>query len=394
MRITPLSVNRAAAAGLLCLALPWASPVWAAQHYTLTDIGDLPGGDNWSSAHAMNERGHVAGVSSSTAGKRIFLWTAETGMQEVGAFNGYVMDLNSDDMLIAEGDTFPSQFWLYAPGSGFRRIEDVIGDSRISSVNCINDLGTVVGSRSDSWSGAITWNAASGVSIIDAPWRLNTGPGDINNAGQFVGDIYDAAPGLAAYRWDPQSGVTLLGDLPGGSYYSEAWGMNNLGHVVGVSKADVSHYMHAYLWTPEHGMVDLGKLPGMTEVSYYAVAVNDHDEVVGLINGGTVAESRGFVWNAVDGMHLLVELVAPSDPLFGQVHIGWAAGINNRGQIAVTALVDGAERAMLMTPVDDGTGAGETRSVPWPGWSLGLLAGALLVHGAGSLRRPARRADR
>ena len=51
--------------------------------------------------------------------------------------------------------------------------------------------------------------------------------------------------------------MTDLGTL-GGSW-AAAWGMSNLGHVVGNSETAVCE-SHAYLWTPDGGMTDLGTL--------------------------------------------------------------------------------------------------------------------------------------
>ncbi len=51
-----------------------------------------------------------------------------------------------------------------------------------------------------------------------------------------------------------------LGTLPGDSY-SQAYGINSSGQVVGYSSDSTGH-QHAFLWSISGGMVDLGTLPG------------------------------------------------------------------------------------------------------------------------------------
>ncbi len=40
----------------------------------MTDLGDLPGGDDFSYANGINDHGQVVGFSSAATGDRGFLW--------------------------------------------------------------------------------------------------------------------------------------------------------------------------------------------------------------------------------------------------------------------------------------------------------------------------------
>lgn len=69
-----------AAAATLFLGV--AAPANAAT-YVLTDLGDLPGGGDQSSAYGINDAGQVVGYSTATTGARAFLWSASGGMQDL-----------------------------------------------------------------------------------------------------------------------------------------------------------------------------------------------------------------------------------------------------------------------------------------------------------------------
>ena len=77
----------------------------------MTDLGDLPGGEDYSVASAVNNNGLVVGRSSAADDFRAFLWTAETGM----------VDLNAQTISGGEG-------WL------------------LTSANGVNDAGQIIGS--------------------------------------------------------------------------------------------------------------------------------------------------------------------------------------------------------------------------------------------------------
>ena len=79
-------------------------------------------------------------------------------------------------------------------------------------------------------------------------------------------------PSVSAGGW---MDLTDLGTLGGNDSY--AWGINELGQVVGHSETADGH-VHAFLWEEGTGMTDLGTLGGDDS---YARGINDLGQVVG-----------------------------------------------------------------------------------------------------------------
>jgi probable HAF family extracellular repeat protein len=106
---------------------------------------------------------------------------------------------------------------------------------------------------------------------------------DINEAGDIVGSATNSTLRLRAFVWRNGS-MTDLGTI--GGNHSEAVAISDTGHVVGRSQTSTSKY-HAILWSG-------GTTTDLTPSSDYAVAygVNDIGQVVGSIDNW-----KGFVWH-------------------------------------------------------------------------------------------------
>ena len=76
----------------LCVVLVVASLAFvlpsalADSNWTITDLGDLPGGSSTSDAYGINNAGQVVGDGYVDAGQRGFLWSRGGGMQDIGFF--------------------------------------------------------------------------------------------------------------------------------------------------------------------------------------------------------------------------------------------------------------------------------------------------------------------
>jgi probable HAF family extracellular repeat protein len=112
----------------------------------------------------------------------------------------------------------------------------------------------------------------------------------VNNPGQIVGTGTQCLPNpnVGWFLAKGQTTPTLLPTLGGVS--TAAFGVNDLGQVVGDSALDANaQTIHAFVWQLGTGIRDLGVLPGGTFSN--AVAINKNGVAVGAstFNGGTAA---------------------------------------------------------------------------------------------------------
>jgi probable HAF family extracellular repeat protein len=133
-----------------------------------------------------------------------------------------------------------------------------------------------------------------------------------------------------------------LGTLPG-TDTSEAYAVNEAGHVVGASGTHIAQTngidpgtSRAFLWQASTGLQDLGFLPGAKDAVAYAI--NSRDQVVGQ------SGSHAFVWRAGIGMRDLGTLPGGTESV--------ARAINDEGQIVGSSTTaTGQTHAVLWQPV-------------------------------------------
>src|SRR5262245_46351041 len=147
-------------------------------------------------------------------------------------------------------------------------------------------------------------------------------------------------------RTHAQPALFDLGTLGGSSSVSQ--GINAMGQVVGHSTLDPSGIQHAFLWTPDvpngttGGMRDLGYLaPGYS----FAYGINDLGVVVGTSHSSSDS-FHAFVWipvqaNAVDGTMFDLGTMGGSE--------SEARDVNNIGQIVGWSQLANADTFALET---------------------------------------------
>jgi len=202
---------------------------------------------------------------------------------------------------------------------------DLPGEADYSIAHGLNDQGQVVG-RSYTIGGyrAFLWEDGAMTPLAGIPGMQTSRAEDVNNSGLICGSYYGG--GLRhAVVW--QDGEPIeLGDLSGGSGFSAAYAVNNLGQVVGYAG-------HPFCWQ-DGTMTDLGLLPGAS--SGYARGINDASQVVGYCRVG--GDDRAFLWQ--DGV--MTDL-----GMLGSYEESEAWGINSVGQVVGRSFTGYDERPFL-----------------------------------------------
>ncbi len=293
----------------------------------VTELGSLSG--YHCRPTAINDRGEVVGEShiSPSGPPHAFRWTRQTGIQDLGTFDGpqsVAQYVNNEGAIVGSAqkwfssDRAYNRAFLWTSERGMRDLGTLGGND--SAAKAINNLGHVIGSSyvtpgepSQEGERAFLWtpdNLMIDLGTLAGGWSRAA---DINDKGQAIGDS-PVGGFLHAFLWTERDGMLDLGTL-GGDMASPV-AINNRGHVLGVSETS-SRERHAFLWTEDEGMVDLGLNP-----NYQPRGVNDHGEVIGTYRIGP--RTRSFLWSEVTGLLNL--------PWFRDHHLEVTA-INNRGGV-------------------------------------------------------------
>ncbi len=124
-----------------------------------------------------------------------------------------------------------------------------------------------------------------------------------------------------------------LGDLPGGSFSSQALAESADGAVV-VGNSSSAAGFEAFRWTAAGGMQPLGDLPGGSFNSMALGVSADGSVIVG--ESSTALGQEAFIWDSTNGMRRLQDVLVND---FGQDLTGWvlvtARGISDDGRFVV-----------------------------------------------------------
>jgi probable HAF family extracellular repeat protein len=207
-----------------------------------------------------------------------------------------------------------------------------------SNATGLNDNGQVVGSLGGGGIGGsvgFVWDAVNGMVALEGFRTTNDSNQayGINNMGQIIGVSYRDAGEEHAILWEADGTKVDLGDLPGGNDNSFGRAINNAGQATGLGIA--SSGRRAFLWDSVNGITDpVGDFPGGTDESF-GRGINDVGQVVGYSNAATGA--RAFLW---DGLINLGDLPGGDD-------VSVAQGLNNLGQVVGYSESDEGRRAFI-----------------------------------------------
>jgi probable HAF family extracellular repeat protein len=342
----------------------------AQPQYTVTDIGKLPGTD-LSVANCINDNGDVAGACNSAAINQVaFLWRngvgSNLGKLPGGTFS-YASAINSAGVVVGDGDTGDGrpQSWVTTPSGLYNFFPNNGGNTHAIA---INNAGVICGYYTKSLSGNVSsWRGAIWAVDPKDPTRyretdLPVIPGNnskytsaipfaFNQYGQAAGWAVNDIIGQHASFWynDAKHSIVDLGVFPG-DWSSIAWGMNDLGQVVGESHPPGGS--RPVLWNNDaaHSPFALPLLAG----DNYGVAskINNWGHILGSSAAsdaltGTVGPARLVIWR--DGG--VFEIQGLLDAALAGWTITAATGINNVGQISGFGTFNGETHGFILTPV-------------------------------------------
>jgi hypothetical protein len=260
-----------------------------------------PSGLTSSQGAAINSAGWSVGTGSASNGDdAALLWSPSgraTVLRNAGGFRDSVAsDINDVGQSVGQSFTFGqvgSAAVRWSP-TGQPTVLQAVGEGS-GAAGLINNLGWIAGTSSFADSGglhfdAVLWSPSGKATVLqDVGGREFSFTEALNDVGQSVG-FSNTAGGQDAVLWSRSGKATVLQDA-GGRGSSSAGDINDFGWSVGSS--DTATGSDAVLWSPSGKATDLGAVLGPAWSDTRALGINDLGDIVGAgaFKGGT----RGFL---------------------------------------------------------------------------------------------------
>ena len=284
---------------------------------------------NGVSADGLVVVGTVTGFPS-VLGHQACRWTCDGGLEALGDLPGgslysQGLGISADgSVVVGTGRTDSPDKNLYnhvqaarwtSAGSGQDLGDLPNGPPRSEAYDVSADGSVVVGYATSSLTlRAFRWTAQTGMQDLGPAneAKFSCARGVSADGSVVVG--YARSPNASgsieyheAFLWTAIAGMTLLGDLPGGSFGSEGLAVSADGSaVVGQSPSEIG--MQAFRWTESGGMEGLGILEPVGSKSC-AFAVSGDGSVVGGYCSHPMHDTVPFIWDATHGMRNLQEVL-------------------------------------------------------------------------------------
>jgi probable HAF family extracellular repeat protein len=329
--------------------------------YTLTPLGDLPGGDYESYAYDISADGStIVGWSDSVSGAQAFRWTASGGMQSLGDlpggdFESVASAVSADGAVIAGWSLSAGgyQAFRWTQETGMQGLGDIPGGSFESFANGISDDGSTIvgdGTNSGGYTEAFRWTAATGLQslgYLENSTKIHGAATAVSANGSIIVGWSGKNDGTTeAFRWTEADGMQGIGALPSGEFfpYSAAADVSADGSVI-VGDSHTADGSEAFRWTSSTGMQPLGDLPGGDVISDATSVAPDGAIIIGSARPD-VSVIVPVRWTTTDGIQSINDLF---DPAGWELHT--ARGISADYRIVGGAInPSGDPEAVLLTP--------------------------------------------
>jgi len=386
--------------GFAAVTLALAGVAMAATTYSVTDLGNFgSSGTHFSYGYGINEKGEVVGFSYIQSAivpshYRAFFWEPVGGtITNLGDLPGgldfslardinaqsEVVGYSSAQIQLSNGPATINRAIHWSQGSGLTDLGALVGAQSISQAHGINDAGHVTGSHAPTGlatfiRGGFFWDPLQGTTLLPHLYSTSlpeTEAFAIDPKGRVVGHSGGSVVPPAAFIWDQVNGISALAGNTAGS--SRATDLNGGGVVTGdriVPDGNGGFDLQAMIWNADDGMSALGILAGSSYSQ--GLGINAMDQVVGTsfselpticIVDGTplppscytdVVSDLAFVWNGSEGMLELADLIDGADPAYGNVRLTSAHDLSNYGEIVANGFPLGSaqQHAYLLRPVN------------------------------------------
>ena len=215
------------------------------------------------------------------------------------------------------------------------------------------------------------WTAATGMTTLgDLPGGFNFSVArSISDDGQISVGSSDGSGGERAVRWLGSDPTPLdMGLPPGLTGFTEARGVSGDGTVI-VGTWGTGFENEAFRWTEAGGYQLLGDLPGGLNDSTGAATNFDGSVIVGVGNAGLDVPDEAFYWTVTDGMRSFRDVL-----LDNSIDVSAWETFN-----LLTGLSDDGRVVVGTGTLVDGSVAGFRVVIPSPPAGVGLGLGALLA---------------
>jgi probable HAF family extracellular repeat protein len=345
-----------------CASLMIASPT-PGLAASFTPLGDLPGGELYSTAYDVSGDGQVVvGTGTSSTYSEAFRWTAATGMVSLGGLtrpgNSTGEAVSADgttivglDVRTAQGYSWTSTGGMvglgtYPPGAFSEGATDVSADGSVIvgisggqavlySGGTITGLGTLPGDGHVSASFGISGDGHVAVGFSDYELIIPGGPGE---------DPFTDTVDQAVAWFDEQ--IVGLGDLDGGDYYSRAYAASFDGSIIVGSSIGSDGYQ-AFRWTSATGMLAIGggnakdiSADGRVIVGTASFGVPENNAAIWIDDSGPQQIWALLVAQGVTGLDGWVLGSAEAVSADGRTVVGWGYSTADYRQQAWVASLD------------------------------------------------------